>query len=257
MKVFAVASSVLKESFYRKSFFISLGLVLLCMVVVNFFIYISPKSEKAFLVDFTFQAIRFIASIYLIFMVSDVFYKEKQNHTLYFYFVNPVQDAAIVCGKYLGIAFVLAMLIFSTSITLFGFMAITLHEFNFEVFSIFLVLWARVSFLAACGILGGTIYSRATNALFVISMDMLCHFSGTIHHMIEDHVQIVWVKTALDACFRFVPDFQEFNPLELFVVDFSIPIMDVFKTVGLIFAYGSGLLIISVFFFKRTMRWNE
>ena len=283
--IFYIAKHTVNELLHKKSFFLGILVALVCMVLAQSFVYLSPNAEQQFLTDFTFNAIKLVASIFMIFAVSDLFLKERLNKTQYFYFVNPVSDGKMILGKYFGVLFVLAILIFSVCFILYIFMIFIISKSNLQIWGLFFILWSQLMVLTCYGVLGSTIFSRGTNALFVFTIQLLSYFSKTIHHMITDHLDfawlkdISWIKYFMDIACQTIPDFivnsniyqyiiknplslifpnfQSFDPLPLFVLGYPLDSKLLCQHFSIYITYVVVILFISLLFFKKFVRWNE
>lgn len=255
--ILRIALQSIHELFHKKTFIVGVLGVLATISMAQLFIYLSPGDEQAFLTDFTYNAAKFICSIFIIYFSSDLFLKDREQNTQYFYFVNPVQDFYLVFGRFLGmIGFIFVYLLivyFILQLFIFVFMSVS----DLQIFYLFWTLFVQSVLLSSFGVLGACLFSKGTNALFILTVQLLSHFSETIHHMFIDHVEASWAQVSADIIKRIIPDFQSFDVLTMVVIKYPIPLAQLSKYTGYCFAYSLVLLAISFLSFRWFFRWSE
>ncbi|MBI1883637.1 MAG: ABC transporter permease subunit [Chlamydiae bacterium] len=247
-QICAIAVQTLKEDLRRKTIFILFLFPPILSYAATVFTSFMPGSEKEFLTDIALSSVSLFTLLMTAFMTSDLFLKEVDRGTLYFFTSNPVQVSALILGKWLGCFLILILATLGMSIFMLILFYLKFHFFYSDFLKASLLLLGQMSILTAMGVWGSTFLSKFTNLSSLLLIYTLGHLGDYAEYfkVHQDH-GVGLFKWLL----RWIPDFSKFEFRNWLILGVHLNILSLAKAYLYAFFFSGLLLFLGACILKK------
>lgn len=218
--IWRIASITVAEARRRRVLQAVIALVVLILVSMTTFSYLSPQEQAKMVIDGGLAAITVFGILLTIFVTAFLIPNEIENRTVYAILAKPVRRFEFVLGKYVGALIVLAAIVAIMTVVLVGVLVVLDHVIKDQPGSAFnpnlpTVIFAAVMSYCSLAVLAGLILLIST-----VSSTTMAVISGFLLWAIGSAQSLIWgiaekqegaMKLLLLILYYLVPHLENFD----------------------------------------------
>ena len=260
--IWRIAKITVAEARRRRVLQAVVVLVVLILVSMTFFSYLSPREQSRMLISGGLSAITVFGILLAIFVAAFLVPQELESRTVYAILSKPVRRFEFVLGKYVGALIVLAVVIAVMTVVLIGVLVLQdrlvtdLPDSSFDpnisgVIFASLMSYCAVAVLTALIVLISTVSSTTMTVISAFIIWAVGSLQPTIHDLAEN-AEVPATKLLLRVIYLVLPKLADFdfrNEVSNYLPVSYIGGLDAIG-VGLLYVAAT-LVVASIFFSDR------
>lgn len=210
MRILAVAHNTFREAVRDKVLYVLLFFAFVAIVGSKALGWISIGQDIKIVKDISLAAVSVFGVLISIFVGTNLVYKEIDKRTLYTVLSRPIRRYEFVIGKYLGLAFLLAVV--TVTMTLAAAIYVLMLGGGVErgfLLAALLIYW-QLLLVTAFAVLLSTVTSPILGALIVFSIFVFGHATRILIDLPEQFDGTV-AKRVLELAYYVMPNLSNFN----------------------------------------------
>jgi ABC-2 type transport system permease protein len=210
MRILAIARNTFREAVRDKVLYVLLFFAAVCIFGSKALGWISIGQDIKIVKDISLAAVSVFGVLIAIFVGTNLVYKEIDKRTIYTILSSPVHRWEFIVGKYLGLAFLLALVTAVMSVVTTLYLTFLGGQVDLTfLLAILLIYWqlllvtALAVFLSACA-------SPILGALIVFSAYVLGHATNILIDL-PDHFNDTFAQKIMMAAYYIIPNLSNFD----------------------------------------------
>jgi Cu-processing system permease protein len=210
MRILAVAQNTFREAIRDKVLYVLLffaGAAILGSKAIG---WVSIGQDVKIMKDISLAAVLVFGVLIAIFVGTNLVYKEIDKRTLYTILARPMRRYEFVLGKYLGLAFVLALVTIIMTAAGAMYVAALGGTFTAAYFLAALLIYCELLLITAFAVLLSSLTSPILGALIVFSVFLFGHATNILVDL-PQQLENSPARYVMRAVYYVVPNLSNFN----------------------------------------------
>jgi len=172
--------------------------------------WISIGQDVKIMKDISLAAVLVFGVLIAIFVGANLVYKEIDKRTLYTILARPVRRYEFIVGKYLGLAFLLALVTIAMSMVACLYVLGLGGSVTLSYLLAVSLIYCELLLITAFAVLMSSLTSPILGALIVFSLFLFGHATDILIDL-PQQIEGTFAKHALNAIYYLVPNLNNFN----------------------------------------------
>lgn len=209
-RIFAVAINTYRESIRDKVLYVLLFFAFVMIIGSKAIGWISIGQDIKIVKDLSLASISIFGALIAIFVGTNLVYKEIDKRTVYTIISQPMPRYQFVIGKYLGLCFLIALMVGVMSLISGIYVLILGGDINHWYFIACFLILMKLFLVTALAVLFSTLSSPILGAIMVFSFYVFGHATG-IFLELPPHLKDTLFEPVLKALYYILPNFSNFD----------------------------------------------
>jgi ABC-type transport system involved in multi-copper enzyme maturation permease subunit len=210
MRILAVAHNTFREAIRDKVLYVLLFFAAAAILGSKAIGWVSIGQDIKIMKDISLASVLIFGVLIAIFVGTNLVYKEIDKRTLYTIISRPMRRYEFILGKYLGLAFVLAVVTFIMTAAGALYVAALGGAVSLIYFLSALLIYCELLLITAFAVLLSTLTSPILGALIVFSVFLFGHATSILVDL-PQQLEGTAAKYLLRAVYYVVPNLSNFN----------------------------------------------
>lgn len=210
MRILAVAHNTFRETVRDKVLYVLLFFAAITVLGSKILGWISIGQDIKIVKDISLAAISVFGALIAIFVGASLVYKEIDKRTIYTIISRPMHRYEFVLGKYLGLAFLLALVTIVMTAVASGYIFVLGGRLDGVFFMAVLLIFCELLLVTALAVLMSSVTSPILGAIIVFSLYVAGHATGILVDL-PAHFDDTWAEKVLHLLYYIIPNLSNFN----------------------------------------------
>ncbi len=210
MRILAVAHNTFREAIRDKILYVLLFFAAVAIFGSKLLGWISIGQDIKIIKDISLAAVSVFGVLIAIFVGTSLIYKEVDKRTIYTIICRPMHRFEFILGKYLGLAYVLALVTVVMAITAMAYVTILGGSIDRTFLMAVVLIYFELLLVTALAVLLSTLTSPILGAIIVFSLYVTGHATG-IFVDLPAHFDDTFAKHMLEIVYYVLPNLSNFN----------------------------------------------
>ena len=210
MRVLAVAQNTFREAVRDKVLYVLLFFAATTILGSKALGWVSIGQDIKIVKDISLASVSIFGVLITIFTGTNLVYKEVDKRTIYTIICRPMARYEFILGKYLGMAFLLAVVTAVMAVVTTLYVLSLGGTVDLTFFLAILLIYWELLLLTALAVLMSSVTSPILGALIVFSAFVVGNATNILIHL-PDHFKGTFAEKALAVVYYAVPNLSNFN----------------------------------------------
>jgi ABC-type transport system involved in multi-copper enzyme maturation permease subunit len=210
MRILAVAQNTFREAIRDKVLYVLLFFAAAAILGSKAIGWVSIGQDVKIMKDISLASVLIFGVLIAIFVGTNLIYKEIDKRTLYTIISRPMRRYEFILGKYLGLAFVLAIVTLTMTIAGALYVVLLGGALTPSYFFAAFLIYFELLLLTAFAVLLSSLTSPILGALIVFSIFLFGHATNILMDL-PQQIDGTWARHVLRVFYYAVPNLSNFN----------------------------------------------
>ncbi len=210
MRIFAIARNTFREAVRDKVLYVLLFFAAVCIFGSKALGWISIGQDIKIVKDISLAAVSVFGVLIAIFVGTNLVYKEIDKRTIYTILSSPIHRWEFIVGKYLGLAFLLALVTAVMSVVTTVYLTILGGQVDLTFLLAILLIYWQLLLVTALAVFLSSCASPILGALIVFSAYVLGHATNILIDL-PDHFNDTFAQKIMMAAYYIIPNLSNFD----------------------------------------------
>ena len=245
MKLRAIAFNTFKEAVRNKIYYLLIFFGIGFSLISELISLLTVGDKIKVIKDVGLASINFFSVLIAVFTGINLVFKEIEKKTIYYILSKPISRSNFIIGKFLGLAFTLAVALVSMGIIFFLFLLLSTGSFDSRIIIYFVLLYLELLIITSISILFSSFSTPILSSIFTISLYLIGHVVWTFN-LFKDKISDPFTKFITYFFYYILPHLEQFNLKNDIILETRLDPNIFFNSILYAFCYISPILILAI-----------